>query len=184
MAEPTLTDRWLTRLKNNPIVAVLIISGISLAAVFSFWGQLPPGVREWAGGRLAPSSEESSAPEMGWVFAGYADKANELVWASPARIRLVNASGGSDRPHMFRVGDVVQPIEPVHQVIANYRTAGTLHQMTPPWEITEVIRTKEDWTGRIYGTDIQLEVLDVTVSQLPDSDWAIWLRVKPTGIGR
>ena len=177
--DKTLTDRWLNRLKNSPIIAALIVAGVSLAAIFTFWNQVPRSIRDWVGDRLHLRSETSTAPEMGWVFAGYTDSTDEFRWSSPARVRLVSASGGNNRPHIFRAGDVVQPIEPVSQVIADYRTAGVLHQMEPPWTITEVIRKQEDWTGRVYDTQTRLEVLDVSISQIPDSDWAVWIRVRP-----
>lgn len=181
MTDHTLTDRWLRRLKNNPVVAALIVIGISVAAILSFWDHLPTGLRDWVGDMFHSRPESTQTqPSMGWVFAGYADKNNELRWASPARIRLVHASGAGDHPHMFRAGDVVQPLQPVPQVIADYRTAGTLHQMDAPWTITEVIRKSEDWTGRTYPAGKDLEVLDVSVSQLPDADWAVWLRVAPS----
>ena len=179
MTEETLTDGWLKRLKNNPIIAVLIIAGVGLAAIFSFWNQLPRGLRDWVSDHISSSSGQVESPNMGWVFAGYADKDNELRWASPARIRLSQQSGGADRPHIFRVGDIVQPIEQVHQVIADFRTAGLLHQMESPVYITEEIRKKEDWTGRVYDVGTDLEVLDVSVSQVPGLDWAVWLRVTP-----
>lgn len=179
MADDTLTDRWLRRLKNNPVVASAIVIGISVAGVFTFWSQVPREVRDWFADRLPSQGETAGIPAMGWVFAGYTDQNNEFRWASPARVKLIQASGATDREHIFRTGDVVRPLEPVQQVIADYRTAGTLHQMKPPWMVTEEIRKKEDWTGRIYDTSMDLEVLDVSVSQYPDHDFAVWLRVQP-----
>jgi hypothetical protein len=179
MADDTLTDRWLRRLKNNPVVAAAIVLGVTLAGLFTFWSQVPREVRDWFGDRLPSKGETVEAPAMGWAFAGYVDRNDEFRWASPARVRLVEASGATDREHIFRVGDVVRPLEPVHQVIADYRTAGTLHQMEAPWMVTEEIRKKEDWTGRVYDTRTDLEVLDVSVSQYPGLDFAVWLRVQP-----
>jgi hypothetical protein len=184
MAQSTLTDRWLRRMKNNPFVAGIIILGISLAAIFTFWNQLPRPLRDWVGDHFVSRNPSDALPDMGWVFAGYADNQNELRWASPARVRLVEQSGGAGRPHIFRTGDIVQPLEPVHQVIADYRTAGVLHQLDAPWTVTEEIRKREDWTGRVYDIDTRLEVLDVSVSQIPDHDWAVWIRVKPVGAAR
>jgi len=179
MAQPTLTDRWLRRLKNNPVIAAIIVVGVCVAAVLTFWREIPREWRDWISDWFVSRDASDPQPDMGWVFAGYADHSNELRWASPARVRLVAPSGGADRPHIFRTGDVVQPLEPVHQVIADYRTAGTLHQMEPPWMITEEIRKSEDWTGRVYDPATRLEVLDVSVSQIPDHDWAVWIRVRP-----
>jgi hypothetical protein len=178
----TLVDRWLTRLKNNPFIAVIILAGICISALSVFWDSLPRDWRDWLSSHIPGQERNSlpSTPESGWVFAGYVDKGNELQWASEPRLRLMKPSGGNDRPHIFRVGDIVRPLKSIPQVIADYRTHGTQNQLIPPWRIVEEIQKSEDFTGRHYGPDADLEVMDVTVSQLPDHDFAVWLRVSPT----
>ncbi|PTS73657.1 hypothetical protein DBR17_18045 [Sphingomonas sp. HMWF008] len=174
----TRTDRLIGQLKDNPVVAASIVAGLAISAIASFWTGLPQSLRDTVVGVFV-TRPKVSYPEGGWVFAGYADKDDHLSWATEQRVALVRPSRGRDRPLIFRVGDIVQPRRPVPQVIADYRTKGTTEQLTAPWQVKEVIHKADDYTGRIYTPSEQLEVMDVTESQIPGQDYAVWLRVAP-----
>jgi len=180
-ASDTLVDRLLRRLKNNPLIALLIVLGITVSATGAAWNNLPRSWRDWIGDHSATRQPVAAPlyPENGWVFAGYVDASDQFRWSSEQRIKIMRPSNGGERPHIIRVGDVVQPLRPIPQVIVDFHTHGTQNQLTPPWQITEIIRKSEDFTGRTYAPDEQLEVMDVSVSQLPGQDYAVWLRVNP-----
>ena len=180
-SDMTLVDRILRRLKNNPLVAGIIVFGIIVSASGAFWDRLPRPWRDWLvdqrpGPEVAP---RPNYPENGWVFAGYVDKDDPQQWSSEQRVVLTRRSAGRDRPDIIRAGDVVRPLRPIPQVIADYRARGAEHQLVSPVEIVEVIHKAEDFTGLIYTPDTELEVMDVSVSQLPGRDYAVWLRVAP-----
>ncbi|SRR5260221_14377649 len=180
--QDTLVDRLLRRLKNNPVIAILIICGITLSGASAFWERLPRSWRDWTQEHLPTRHDAArpNLPENGWVFAGYLDKGNLSVWSTDERVRIVRVSKAVDRPYPIRIGDVVRPLRPLPQVIVDYRTLGTQNQLTAPWKLTEVIRKSEDFTGKLLTPDTDYEVLDVAVSQLPDHDYAVWLRVAPS----
>jgi len=67
---PTLTDIWLRRLKNNRVVAIIIVLGIVIIAASKFWGSLPEPAQRYL--RSAPSEirkiwvlpEQKAAPSV------------------------------------------------------------------------------------------------------------------------
>ena len=174
----TLLDQWIRKGKNNPLIAGLILILTAILFVLPFWDRLPRSFRDWFSTAI-PVLHSGTVlfPDTGWVFAGYVDRADELTWASDQRVTLIKPSAAGQREHVFRNGDIIQPLKPVPQVIVDYRTRNTQNQLTPPWQVTEVIRKADDFTGQVYGTETRLEVMDVSVSQLPDQDFAVWLRV-------
>ena len=178
----TLADRIMMRLKNNPIFAGIVVFGLITSGIGAFWTSLPLSWRDWIVNNTSSPGHgpATDGPEIGWVFAGYVDKDNPKNWATDQRVELVRQSRAVDRPAIIRTGDIVRPIRLVPLVIADYRVHGTKNQLVPPWKIVEEIRKADDFTGRQYGNEDELEVRDVSVSQLPGHDFAVWLRVSPT----
>lgn len=173
--DETLVDRWLRRLKNSPVVAVLIVAGVVVSAVAAFWQGLPAS---WKDSVSASAARPSAGPDNGWLFAGYLDPATERLWASPPHVRVVRPSGAPDRSYPIRIGDVVTPTSPRRQVIVGFQSSGTEHVLTPPVELREVIQA-EDYTGRVLRPGEQFEVADVEVSRIPGGDPSVWLRLVP-----
>jgi hypothetical protein len=56
---PTLTDQWLRRLRNNPIVAALLVVGISIIALSTFWHALPGQIQKIVDGFFSGPSPPS-----------------------------------------------------------------------------------------------------------------------------
>lgn len=175
----TRVDQIWRAIKNNRLAAVVIVGATVVVAVRETYTALPDSIREFAERRLAGEAGNARHPQTGWVFVGYLDKDNPTQWAEAEgpRVKLEKVSPGIDRPHPFREGDIVRPFRDLPQVIADYRTKGTMHQFAPPWHVTEVIRKSEDYTGALISPKETYSVMEVSVSALSGHDAAVWLRV-------
>jgi hypothetical protein len=174
--DDTLVDRHLRRLKNNPLIATIVVAAIAVSSVLAFWNSLPV---EWQD-KLWPAAQATpQRPDNGWLFAGYLDAGSARLWASAPRAKVVRKSGAPDRPYPIRKGDVVTPTSARPQVIVGFRTSGTENVLTPPPQLVEVISAERDYTGRMLKPGELFEVADVEVSSVPGSDWSVWLRLVP-----
>ena len=96
LSDETLTDRWIRRLKNNPVVAFVVVAGFCMAAIFAFWNQLPPELRSRAGGWFSdvtrtaqnPSRSSDTANSGADDVRGSAEGARQNTESAPSEQQL------------------------------------------------------------------------------------------------
>ena len=101
--DATLAERWLNAIKNNAIVAALIVVGVCVSGVATVYKALPDQVQE-ALIRLLPLGEAKAS--NGWAWAGYLDKDNVQAWAMGPFVTVLKRSEAAERRYPLRIGDV------------------------------------------------------------------------------
>ena len=171
--DATLVDRWMRRLKNNPIIAVIILIATIAAAAGGVYKELPT---EWTAG-FARLFDRTPRATEGWANVGTLDPSDRHRW-SHVDIDVVEMSGGSARPYPVRAGDIVRPRIGLRQWIVGYAEHGTRDILIAP-TLDDYRTAKQNLTGATYAAGEKFEVAEVSVMSVSGQDDIVWLRLIP-----
>lgn len=169
----TLVDRLLDRLKNNPLVAIVVVMTVILIGV----AQLTDSVTKIAG--VVSSGFHPSVPlpaipgDSGWLLLGDLDPSGERYVRGPF-FALENSSY-PDKALSPRKGELVRLLTERNVVIAGYKTSGLANQLTAPWTLN--VLSEADYTGVKLPKGAVVEVRDVSLGNYPGQPIVVWVRV-------
>lgn len=171
--DTTLVDRWTRRLKNNPVVAAIIMVAVALGAIGSFYKEFPSS---WTAGIVALFDRTPRATE-GWADAGTLDPSDHHRW-SRVYVEIDEQSGGSARPYPVRAGDVIKPRIDIPEWIVGYAERGTQDVLIAP-KLENYKAPAKNTTGAKYAAGVKYEVVEVSVMPVLGQDDVVWLRLIP-----
>ena len=125
---------------------------------------------------MASFSRQHGQSTAGLV--GYLDKDNPQNWATTVKVRMV-APSLATRQYPYRIGDVIEAVSDMPQVIIDYRDHKDANVLVPPPRLRGVINPAADYTGRKFKTGEKYEIADVIVAAFPGHDAAMWVRLLP-----
>jgi len=171
--DTTLVDRWTQHLKNNRVVATIIMVAVVLGAIGSFYKEIPSS---WIAEIVALFDRTPHATE-GWADAGTLDPSDHHRW-SRAYVEIDEQSGGSARPYPVRAGDVIKPRIDIPEWIVGYAERGTQDVLIAP-KLEDYKTPARNTTGAKYVAGAKYEVAEVCVMPVLGQDDVVWLRLIP-----
>lgn len=169
----TLADRHLDRLKNHPLVAIIVVATAILAGVAQFTGS----IATMAG--IASSVFHPSVPlpvipgDSGWLLLGDLDPGGERYARGP--FFAVENSNYPDKALTPRKGELIRLLAERNVVIAGYKTTGLANQLVAPWRLN--VLSDADYTGVKLPKGAVIEVRDVGLGSYPGQPIVVWVRV-------
>jgi len=171
--EPTRVDRAIRWLKNNPIVAPVIIAGICLTAIGATLNSIPEPLKNYVFSVFSFNKVNS-----GWVFLGYLNSNDMVYWDEGPYATLVGTSP-PDPTRPFRPGNVIVLNHDRELIIVNFKDEGTKEFYSAPGSVHAKLHAS-DHTGSIVKAGTELLVRDVWIGHFPGADYVVWARVTPT----
>lgn len=169
----TLVDWHLDRLKNHPLVAIVVVVAIILAGI----AQITDSVAKIAGvvsNVFHPSVPLPAIPgDSGWLLLGDLDPSGERYVRGP--FFAVENSNYPDKALTPRKGELVRLLTERNVVIAGYRTSGLANQLVAPWTLN--VLSDADYTGVKLPKGAVIEVRDVGLGSYPGQPIVVWVRV-------
>lgn len=168
-----LVDRYLDRLKNYPLVAIIIVVTFILGGV----AQFTDSITKIAG--VVPNVFHSSVPlpaipgDSGWLLLGDLDPSGDRYVRGPYFV--VNNSNYPDKALTPRKGELIRLLAERNVVIAGYKTSGLANQFTAPWTLN--VLSDADYTGVKLPKGSVIEVRDVALGSYPGQPIVVWVRV-------
>lgn len=175
-AKESLADRWLRAIKNNPIIAAVIVAAGIIGSTASFYSALPASWVKYIA--IILHLDLDQRPTNGWAFVGYLDQNDLNSFATPVKIEMVTASPAT-RQFPFRIGDVIRALSDMPQVIVDHRDHGTANVLIEPPRLRNEIIPASDYTGLKFQKGQEYEIADVKVAAYPMQDAAMWVRLVP-----
>lgn len=172
--ERTLVDRITSRLKNNPVIAMIIVVGIAIGALGTFWKSLPENWTSVVTGVISTKPVDN-----GWLFLGYQNHNSRVYWSEGPYADLVSTLD-SDPIDPFPIGSRIRLNHKRELIIVDYgKTGAKLAYVSPP--SVHGILSHADRTGAILEPGLELTVRDVWIGSFPGHDLAVWVRAVPAG---
>jgi hypothetical protein len=172
--ETTRVDRAIRWLKDNPILAPVIVVGICLSAVGAAVNEFPEPFKSDITGIFSRQKLNS-----GWIFLGYLN-VNDTVYWDEGPYATVVGTAPEDPTRPFRVGNVIALNHDRELIIINYKNEGAKEFYSPPPAVHGILRAS-DHTGSIVKAGTELLVRDVWIGHFPGADYAVWVRITPAG---
>ena len=169
----TLVDRYIERLKNHPVIAVIVVATVILAGA----AQLTDSITKIAS--IFPSVFHPSVPlpaipgDSGWLLLGDVDPSGERYVRGP--FYAVEKSNYPDKSLTPRKGELVRLSSSRNVVIAGYKTTGLANQFVAPWTLN--VLSDADYTGVKLPKGAVVEVRDVGLGSYPNQPIVVWVRV-------
>jgi hypothetical protein len=172
---PTLVERYITRLKNHRLVAILLIA----VAVVGGIGQFTDAVSKIANtipGLLRSSRELPALPgDSGWLLLGDLDPKGERYIRGPLyQVEKSSYPGTFLTP---RKGERLRLLAERNVVIAGYKATGIEKLLVAPWTLN--VLSDADYTGIKLLKDSIVEVRDVSLASFPGEPLVVWVRIGP-----
>jgi hypothetical protein len=171
--EPTLVEKWWKEIYNNPIAAVVIITGSIIVAALGVFKTLPDGAQSYAISFFQPKPVATN----GWAYVGNLDARDDFKWVSQPRVEIVRKSPAEDREYPFREGDRVRPLRRIPQVVIDFRDRGMTNVLTKPTSARGTINPDQDYTKAYWEIDEEYDVMDIDVNGFRGKDRVMWLRL-------
>jgi hypothetical protein len=169
----TLVDRYMERLKNQPAIAVVVITAMILAWAAQFTDSLSK-ITNIFSGVFHPAVPLAPIPgDSGWVLLGDLDPKGAKYVRGP--FYEVEKSNYPDHALTPRKGELVRLTAERNVIIANYKIAGLAGQFTAPWTLNSL--SEADYTGVKIPKGGIVEVRDVSLGSYPDQPIVVWVRV-------
>ncbi len=167
-----LSERWLMRLRNMPIVAAIIVLGTGVTYVSGLWGTLPEQMRQYFVSLFQNSIKLPG--DTGWIFVGYYRTDIDNFTEGP-KIEVIK-SAFRVRAQYVEIGDTVRVKTARPVVIPNFRTLGTSQKLASP--VGQGVISNNDMTGITLPAGTELIVRDVSKGAFPGNpSQAIWARI-------
>lgn len=169
----TLVDRYIDRLKNHRIIAVIVVAAMVLAGA----AQLTDSIARIAG--LFPRVFHPSVPlpgvpgDSGWLLLGDLNPNGERYIRGP--FYAVEKSNYPDKALTPRKGELVRLLAERNVIIAGYKTTGLANQFTAPWTLN--VLSDADYTGVKLPKGSVVEVRDIGLGSFPNQPIVVWVRV-------
>ncbi|MGE8098123.1 hypothetical protein [Pseudomonas fluorescens] len=171
----TLTDRYITRLKNHRPVAILLIVVAVIGGIAQFTDAISK-IAYTATGLFHPSRELPTLPgDSGWLLLGDLDPKGERYIRGP--FFLVERSAYPEKFLTPRKGEQLRLLTERNLVIAGYKVTGIERVLTPPWTLN--VLSDRDYTGIKLSKDSVVEVRDVSLASFPGEPLVLWVRIGP-----
>ena len=165
----TLVDRYIERLKNHPVIAVIVVATVILAGA----AQLTDSITKIAS-VFHPSVPLPAIPgDSGWLLLGEVDASGERYVRGP--FYAVEKSSYADKALTPRKGELVRLSTERNAVIAGYKTTGLANQFVAPWTLN--VLSDADYTGAKLPKGAVVEVRDVGLGSYPNQPIVVWVRV-------
>ncbi len=169
----TLADQYIERLKNHPVIAVIVVITVTLVGA----AQLTDSIAKIASN--FPSVFRPSVPlpvipgDSGWVLLGDLDSNGERYIRGP--LYSVEKSSYPDKSLTPRKGELVRLLSERNVVIAGYKTTGLANLFVAPWTLN--VLSDADYTGVKLPKEAVVEVRDVALGSYPNQPIVVWVRV-------
>lgn len=171
----TLVDRHLERLKNHPIIALLVVAATVVAGVAQFTDAVS---------KLAvalPSFMVASVPlpampgDTGWLLLGDLDPDGAKYLRGP--LYEVHTSSYKEKSLTPRKGETLRLLAERNVILAGFKTTGLAQQFRPPWQLN--VLSDADYTGIKIPKGAVVEVRDVSLGSFPGQPIVVWVRIGP-----
>lgn len=173
---PTRFDSYTAKLKNHPVVAVLLVFVAIVGGIAQFTDAVSK-VTTPILNLLHPAKELPALPGgSGWILLGDLDQKGEHYIRGP--FYKVEKSSYPDQSLIPRKGEQVLLTAERNVVIAGFKTTGLKQLHVPPWTVN--VLTDADYTGIKLSKDSVVEVRDVSLGSFPDQPLVVWIRIAPS----
>lgn len=172
---PTLVDKYVTKLKNHPVIAVVVVVGMAIGGVAQFTDALSKVVviPPWS---AHPAKDRPVIPgDSGWLLVGDLDPSAVSYVRGP--FYKTEKSSYPTTSVVPRKGELLRLLAERNVIIAGYKTNGLARQFMPPWQLN--ILSDVDYTGVKLPKDSVGEVRDVSLGSFPSQPVVVWVRVAP-----
>jgi len=169
----TLVDGWIARIKNNRVIAVLIVIGIVLSAVMGFWKELPEPITHYMEHLFRPPL--ALPGDTGWIFVGYYNEPTGAFIEGP-KVEIINSTMRA-RNFYVELGDTIRLKNVTKVYMVDYAPdRSTTKKLVSP--IEKGVLSSSDETGVALPAGTELIVRDVSRGAWPGNpNTAIWVRV-------
>ncbi len=192
----TLFDRYVSRLKNHPIIAIVVVAAMIIVGIAQFTDavskivaalslsvnstkDLPtiPGDSGWLlVGELYPTYAKSDEGpffnEYGWLAV---DPDPKDVYVRGPFYKTENSSYPK-KSVVPRRGELIRLIADRNVIIAGYKTNGLAQQLMPPWKLN--VLSDADYTGVKLPKGVVVEVREVSLAaNFSKQPTVVWVRV-------
>jgi len=169
----TLADQYIERLKNHPVIAVIVVASAILVGV----AQLTDSVAKIASSFPSIFRPAVALPvipgDSGWLLLGDLDLNGERYIRGP--FYSLEKSGYPDKSLTPRKGELVRLLSERNVVIAGYKTTGLANQFVAPWTLN--VLSDVDYTGVKLQKEAVVEVRDVSLGSYPNQPIVVWVRI-------
>ena len=172
--EPTQVDKYLTRIKNHPLLAIIIVGAITIGGIAQFTDAISKLVRlvPWS---LSTVTLPVMPGDSGWILVGDLDPNAEFYVRGP--LYEDEKSSYSETSIVPRKGELIRLLAERNLIIAGYKTDGVNKLFMPPWQLN--ILSEADYTGIRLHKDSVIEIRDVSLGSFPGQPIVVWVRVAP-----
>jgi hypothetical protein len=168
-------DRYVARLKNHPLIAILIIT----SAVIVGLAQFSESITKLGVAIGALSEKTVTLPpipgDTGWIFLGYINRESKKY--EGRTLYRIEHSTYSDQSEVPRNGELLHLLAERRVVIPSFKTSGLQQRFVPPWQLN--ILSESDYTGVTLPLNSIVEVRDVGLGSFPGKSIAVWVRIAP-----
>lgn len=169
----TLADRYLIRIQNHRIVAVLLVAGTVIGGVAKFTDSVSK-VAESIPKLLHLGITSPPIPgDSGWLLLGDLDPSGSNYVRGP--FFDIYRSSYSDKSLIPRIGEQLRLTAERNVIIAGYKKSGLAAQNVPPWTLN--VLTDSDYTGVKLPKGSVVEVRSVSLGSFPFQTAVVWVRV-------
>lgn len=169
----TLVDRHMEWLKNQPVIAVIVIATLILGGAAQFTDSVSK-ITSVIPGFSRPAVSLPPIPgDSGWVLLGDLDSKGAKYLRGP--FYDVEKSNYPDKALTPRKGELVRLTAVRNVIIAGYKGTGLEGQFTAPWTLN--VLSDADYTGVKLPKGAIVEVRDVSLGSYLDQPIVVWVRV-------
>lgn len=168
-----LPSQWLTKLRNIPVVAALIVVAAIVTAASGFWVALPEGLKKAVSAYI--DHPVKLPGETGWIFVGYFLQEDRSFIEGP--YVAIMSSNSRGRTRFVEIGDIVRIIKSPRRVyMVNFKSQGAAKKFVSP--IERGVISDDDQTSVTLPIGAELIVRDVSEGAWPGNPRAaIWARI-------
>lgn len=170
-----LADRYTEKLKNHPIVAILVVATTVLIGVAKFTdavtklANIVPGI-------FKPAVVLPPIPgDSGWILVGDLDPGGTRYVRGP--LYEIDKSSYLEKSLTPRKGEQIRLNAERNIIIAGYKSTGLAKQFMPPWQLN--VLSDNDYTGVKLPKNAVVEVRDIGLGNFPAQPILVWVRVAP-----
>lgn len=171
--KPSRADHYIEILKNNPVIAILVVIAIILIGLANVSGAIKTLKDNNPFTTLAAKDLPPIPGDSGWILVGTMNPKSEYYISD-----LLYKTEKSLYPApalVPRKGELLRLLAERNIIIAGYKTTGLAQQLEPPWRLNNLSDT--DYTGVKLPKDSIVEVRDISLGSFPDQPVVVWVRV-------
>lgn len=171
--KPSRADHYIEILKNNPVIAILVVIAFILIGLANVSGAIKTLRDNNPFTTLAAKDLPPIPGDTGWILVGTMNPKSEYYISDP--LYKTEKSLYPTPALVPRKGELLRLLAERSIIIAGYKTTGLAQQMEPPWRLNYLSDT--DYTGVKLPKDSIVEVRDISLGSFPDQPVVVWVRV-------